>query len=117
MKWILVSAVDLLSLLLATNLIAMIIVFKESLSFELSFEGINRLKVKHFYVRYALSSLLTIISALILEVILKTKVAEFLLVVWGILLLVSFIYTFRSILLIIEIVFGNESTPKDKEKI
>lgn len=109
----LILAVDSISLLLAINLIAMIIVFKESLSFE----GVNRLKVKHFYVRYALSSLLTIISALILEVILKTKVAEFLLVVWGILLLVSFIYTFRSILLIIEIVFGNESTPKDKEKI
>lgn len=112
-RYALSPAVNSLSILLFTNLITMVNVFKKPLSFK----RINRLQVKHFYVHYVLISLLTIIFALVLEIIPKIKATEILLGLWGILLLVSFIYNFRSILLLIEMVFGSENMPKDEERI
>lgn len=106
-------AISSLSLLLFTNLITMVNVFKKPLSFE----RIDRLQVKHFYVHYVLISLLTILFALVLEIIPKIKVTEIPLGIWVILLLVSFIYNFRAILLLIEMIFGIENVPKDKERI
>lgn len=110
-RYMLSPAISSLSLLLFTNLITMVNVFKKPLSFE----KIDRLQVKHFYVHYVLISLLTILFALVLEIIPKIKVTEISLGIWVILLLVSFIYNFRAILLLIEMIFGSENIPKDKE--
>lgn len=106
-------AVNSLSLLLFANLIAIANTFKKSFSLK----NIDRLRAKHFYLHYVLITLITIISALILEILPKIKSIEALLAIWGILLLITFIYNFRAILLLLEMIFGSENVPKDEERI
>lgn len=112
-KYALIPAIDSLSLLLFANLVTVANAFLKSFSTE----NIRRLQTKHFYTRYVLISLITIVFAFALEIIPNLRNNEILLGIWGILLLISFIYNFKAILLLLEMVFGNDDISKDKKKV
>lgn len=111
-KYALTPAIESLSLLLFANLITTANVFKKSFSLE----NIRRLQIKHFYTRYVLTSLVTIIFAFVLEIVSNFKSNEILLGIWGVLLLISFIYNFKAILVLLDMIFGNDNTSKNKER-
>lgn len=111
-KYALTPAIESLSLLLFANLITTANVFKKSFSLE----NIRRLQIKHFYTRYVLTSLATIVFAFVLEIFSSLENNKILLGGWGALLLISFIYNFKAVLLLLDMVFGNDNTFKNEER-
>lgn len=114
-KNMLESSIDFLSIIIGfySAFIGIVIAVKE----DVSFKKLDRITVKNFMLFAICISFVALILSFLLQILVCIKSLWYLVYLWIIFFILSITCSFLTILLTLHSVFGDNSIPKEKEKI